>query len=454
MTNKKSNVFLSPAPPESVLCLRGFGVAFGERVILSEVDLTIGERGVVVLMGPCGTGKSTLLRTLAGFNAANPSMRTWGEVLYRGMPLDGNDLPELVAQSARLMMASVFENIVSGLPERNQLTHTQQRDLAQRLIARAQLHELLDEFDNPVVSLPLALQRHLAIMRATVANPPLLCIDEPTTGLSDDESDRLLDFLRREAAHRALLVVLHNQQQARSLGGEGALLAGGRIQEQQPISLLFDNPRSTTTSDFVKRGTCAVPSPDARPEDLDDATPPPPPLPEAAQTYVSHSFGPRGFLWVKKGLLAGTPMPGVFFEIDYDLKALQRVGVTTLISLIETPLDEAPLKAYGLTAIWEPIPDMGAPSIEQGFRLCEQIAKLIASGEVVAVHCRAGLGRTGTILASFLIFEGASALEALDTARRIEPRWVQSEEQVAYLEEFASATANRASGIPNASSGT
>jgi atypical dual specificity phosphatase len=48
------------------------------------------------------------------------------------------------------------------------------------------------------------------------------------------------------------------------------------------------------------------------------------------------------------------------------------------------------------------------------------------------------LGRTGTILATYLIWEGAEALSALETVRRVEPRWVQSEEQVAFLERFAS----------------
>jgi len=53
------------------------------------------------------------------------------------------------------------------------------------------------------------------------------------------------------------------------------------------------------------------------------------------------------------------------------------------------------------------------------------------------VHCRAGLGRTGTVLAAHLIWEGKGSLSALEYVRRIEPRWVQSEAQVKFLEAFS-----------------
>ncbi len=434
-----------PKVPDAVLELHGFGVAFGKKVVLCDISLAVPEQGAVTLFGPAGTGKSTLLRSLAGFNAANPSFRTWGEAFYLGSPLGTGERPELVAQSAHLMMASVLENVVTNLPERHQLTRVAQRELAQRLLERAGLAELCDKLDQPVVSLPLVLQRHLAILRLAAASPRLLCIDEPTTGLTEAESVQLLNYMREEASRRALLVVLHNQRHARLLGGQAILLAGGYIQEQQPIPDLFDSPLSVAAREFARNGTCTVASPGTPPEYLDDSVPKPKPLPTAALNYSGSVAGPRGFLWLKRNALAGTPAPGVYFDMEYDLKALQRVGITALITLTETQLDESRLAPFGIKNIWEPINDMDAPTIEQGVRLCQQIDRLIAQHEVVAVHCRAGLGRTGTVLAAHLIWEGQSALEALESVRSIEPRWVQSQKQVDFLESFALAAAkNRA----------
>ncbi len=438
----------APSVSGAVLELRGFGAAFGERVILCDINLVVPERGAVVLLGPAGTGKSTLLRTLAGLSSATPSFRTWGEAFYRGSTLSNEEKPELVAQSAQLIMASILENVVVNLPERSQLSRLAQRDLAERLLERAGLPELCDKLDQPVISLPLALQRHLAILRLAAAGPHLLCVDEPTTGLSDEESVRLLHYMRDEATHRALLVVLHNQKHARILGGEAILLAGGYIQEQQRIPQIFDSPQSVAMHEFAKNGTCTVPSPGARAEDLNEAVPPPKQLPKAARIYAGSSSAPRGFLWLKKDILAGTPAPGVYFDMEYDLKALQRVGVTTLITLTETPLDETRLSPFGLASIWEPIRDMDAPTIEQGVRLCQTIEQLLAQQEVVAVHCRAGLGRTGTILTAHLIWEGYSTLDALETVRNIEPRWVQSQTQVDFLERFALVAAKNHSNPP------
>ncbi len=430
---------------DSVLSLQGFGVAFGEKVVLSSVDMTVEEREATVLLGPSGTGKSTLLRTLAGFNDANPNLRTWGKANYLGQPVTEGERPALVSQSARLMMASVLENIVHELPERRSLTPLQQRELATRLLQSAGLDELVERLDDEVIHLTLAQQRHLAIMRLAATSPRLLCIDEPTAGLSDEEAERLLKYIDAESTRCAVLVVLHNQAHARCLHGNVVLMAGGVIQASGNIKTFFGEPANEVAKSFVRTGSCSVPAPDADPESLDPQSPPPPPLPAAAKEFVSDSFGPRGFLWLKKGMLAGTPRAGVFHDIHYDLKALQRVGVTCLVSLTERAPEVEEMHEYGIENIWSPIPDMAAPSLTQALDICRKIEQAMQDGKVVAVHCRAGLGRTGTLLAAYLIWEGHDALDALETVRRVEPRWVQSEEQVAFLKQFATAMSELAS---------
>jgi len=425
---------------EYILELNDFGVGFGEKIILTAVNLQIPTRGVFVLVGPAGTGKSTLLRTLSGLNDANPSLRTWGKANYAGGKLGDGPRPVLVAQKTRLLLSNVMENILNDLPERRSLTFAQQRDVAERLLRRCGLDYLATDLEKNVVELPLYQQRHLALARSAAANPSLLFTDEPTTGLSDDEADKLIDYIVMESEHRAVLVVVHNQKHARRLGGQIALLAGGWIHEHAETRDFLKNPQTDVGAAFVSTGSCDVPSPMAKPEELSEEALErynPPPISEEAKTFVSDGFGPRNFLWVKRGCLAGTPKPGILADIDYDMHALKRVGITTLVNLMEESFSRKTLNTYEINGMHFPIVDMSVPSLADAKKFCRDIEDLLAKGEVIAMHCKAGLGRTGTMLASILIWEGKTALEALETIRCIEPRWVQSEEQVTFLKDFA-----------------
>lgn len=425
------------ADSSHVLVLREFGLAFGERVIIGAASLSVPPRGCFVLMGPAGTGKSSLLRALVGHAQMTPTLTTWGEAHYLGAPVGARGTPRLVAQNARLLLASVFENIVNELPDRAALTPVQQRRRVKRLLERTGMRRLIPLLDSPVVSLPLGLQRQVAILREVAVDTPLVFVDEPTTGLDDAESEALLSLLLGESEHRAVFVVLHNQQHARRLGGMTALLAGGHIQETRPTEAFLTNPDTDAARSFLRSGNCALPAPDADPETLAEDVAPPPPLPAPARDAVRESAGPRGFVWLIPGVIAGTPRPGVIAELDWDLAALRRVGVTALVSLTQREVDAAALGQHGIQRVWSPIVDMRAPSLDQAEALCARMQQLIEAGDVLAVHCRAGLGRTGTILAAYLIWNGKSALDALEAARRCEPRWVQSDVQVAFLEEFA-----------------
>ena len=122
-------------------------------------------------------------------------------------------------------------------------------------------------------------------------------------------------------------------------------------------------------------------------------------------------------------------MPGVVFAIDHDLALLRGMGITVLVNLTEREIPAELLAAHGLRSYHLGIADRGAPPLLWAKLLLAKIEVMQRAGEVVAVHCLAGLGRTGLVLAAWLVREGLTAEEALRRLRTIEPGFVQSKEQ-------------------------
>lgn len=238
------------------LQLHGFGVAFGERTILRSVSFSVPPRGCTGLLGPSGTGKSTLLRTLAGFNDANPALRTWGEVRYGDGP--AGELPRLalVMQKPQLLVSSVLENLVCELPNRSHLRRAEQGELVRQALERHGLQPLLSRLNDKVISCTPAEQRLIAILRMALAQPAVLMVDEPTAGLSGPQAEPVLELLRQQARERAVLVVMHHLLQTRTLADEVVLLANGTVQEHSGVEAFFTAPVSEAARAFVRTGSC------------------------------------------------------------------------------------------------------------------------------------------------------------------------------------------------------
>lgn len=421
-----------------ILSLQGFGVGFHERVVLADVTLDVPTRGVMILMGPAGGGKSALMRTLCGMSQSTPAVRLWGSALFQGLRVEGDNRPVLVQQDARYFVSTVRENLVSRLPHRHRLERAQQTARLEELLEASGVPELAEHFDSDALSLSPTLRRLLSVLRAMVSDAPLVCLDESTANLEPEGAARVLEVIRWYARAHAVLFATHHQLHAKAVGDRCALLAGGRVQEVASLQDFFQSPSSPVTRHFLETGSVSLPSPDANPEHLADDAPRPPPLPPAARAAAPSAAGPRGFRWLVAGRLGGLPRPGIIAALDEDLAALRRVGITTLVTLEETPtVPRAALEGAGIESLHFPIPDMQAPQAVPAAAFCRRVAQLLADGAVVAYHCRAGQGRTGTMLACQLIWTGLSAMSALDSVRAIEPKWVTSDAQVRFLETFA-----------------
>lgn len=142
---------------------------------------------------------------------------------------------------------------------------------------------------------------------------------------------------------------------------------------------------------------------------------------------------PPGFSWIDKPHLAALARPAG----PDDLAWLRRNGVEVLVSLTEDPVPRSWVNDSGLMAVNVPVPDMEPPTDRQLDHLLDTIRKANASGMGVAVHCGAGLGRTGTVLAAYFVVGGMDPKEAVARVRDLRPGSVETADQERAVEAFA-----------------
>jgi polar amino acid transport system ATP-binding protein len=233
----------------------GLRKAYGDKVVLRDIDLEVEPNDVICLIGSSGSGKSTLLRCLNLLETVDD-----GAIFFEGSEITD---PRVDARAVRRRMGMVFQayNLFPHLTvlENVTLAPRQVHGVARRS-AEAAAHELLARFGlaEKAAAHPDQLsggqQQRAAIVRALATGPSLLLLDEVTSALDPELVGEVLDIIRDlAAAGTTMVLATHEMAFARDVATKVCFLDGGAILEQGPPSEIFAAPVHERTRQFLRR---------------------------------------------------------------------------------------------------------------------------------------------------------------------------------------------------------
>jgi phospholipid/cholesterol/gamma-HCH transport system ATP-binding protein len=216
-----------------IVRIRGLRYAAGTRAIFDGVDLDVQRGGVTAIMGPSGTGKTTLLRLITG--QIRPDA---GEVLVDGQDVTGLGRKGLYAMRRRMGMLfqngallsdfNVFENVAFPLREHTRLPDRLVRNI---VLPKLQAVGLRGAAGLMPYELSGGMARRVALARAIVMDPELLIYDEPFVGLDPISLGVVLRLILElnDALGISSIVVSHDVREIAAVADRAYLLSGGRV---------------------------------------------------------------------------------------------------------------------------------------------------------------------------------------------------------------------------------
>ena len=241
---------------QAMLEVRGLKKTFGEHTVLDGVDLQVFQGEVVAIIGPSGTGKSTLLRCINLLEMPEEGSIRLGKVEVSAPNISRQQQYQLRGQSSMVFQQyslfsnkTALENIMAPLLLVQKMDKPQAEKKAQDVLRMVGLADKANEYPSRLSG---GQQQRIGIGRAMVTGPKLVLLDEPTSSLAPELVGGVLEVIRKLAArHMTMLLTTHEMGFARSVADRVIFLADGKVQEQGTPQQIFDHPQSGRLKSFL-----------------------------------------------------------------------------------------------------------------------------------------------------------------------------------------------------------
>ena len=239
--------------PETILEARNLTKVYGQNTIFKNINLKVKEGEAIVIIGPSGTGKSTLLRCMNLLTRADG-----GQILLDGEDITAKGYNEdkvrqhigMVFQNFLLFNhLTALDNVMIGLTKVKKMPREQAVKKAMEELRRV---GLLDRADHYPGQLSGGQQQRVAIARSLAMDPRVMLFDEPTSALDPELIGEVLGVMEKLARDRmTMLVVTHEMGFAREVADRIVFMEKGSIVEEGSPDDLFYHPKNDRTREFL-----------------------------------------------------------------------------------------------------------------------------------------------------------------------------------------------------------
>jgi phosphate transport system ATP-binding protein len=238
-------------------------IAYGPKLAVNKVSLTVRQGEVLALIGPSGCGKTTLLRSLNRLVELTPSATRGGRILLDGEDVDGFDVTQLRRRVGMLFQQpnpfpmSIFDNVAYGLRQRGSKKPSRKElepSVSEALHRAGLFEEVKDNLDHPALALSGGQQQRLCIARSLAVRPEVLLLDEPCSALDPISTQTIEETIVALRSEVAIVIVTHNLQQAQRVADHVAFMYLGDLIEYGEAEQVFRSPLAERTREYVSGG--------------------------------------------------------------------------------------------------------------------------------------------------------------------------------------------------------
>ena len=235
--------------------LRNVRKSFDDKVVLRDVDLSVGHHDVICLIGSSGSGKSTMLKAINLLVQIEE-----GEILLDGIDITAPSVnPNQVRESMGIVFQAfnlfphmkVLDNITLSPRKVHDIPRDEAEERARDLLDRFGLADKINEYPDRLSG---GEQQRVAVIRALATEPDLMLFDEVTSALDPELVAEVLNVIRGlKDQGMTMLIATHEMGFARDVADRVCFLDQGRILEQGPPKEIFSAPREARTQQFLQR---------------------------------------------------------------------------------------------------------------------------------------------------------------------------------------------------------